>query len=114
MSSYPTLAVGCVCAGKLEDNPIHAVRRERLAKRTAKLRSGFTPDWHWSPANNPTFTHRGWRTTCFPSQDGRGWKYVVSYKDDKPHFGRIAFQAQTDAMRAAVNAFIEQQSNWDN
>lgn len=104
-----TLNCGSVCAGRMEENPAAAQRREADATRTARARD-FQPEWRWAEqTGNPWFRHRGWRCTVFAdAKKGSGWKYVVSRSDAPTHFGKKNYADQREAMEACGVALVEQ------
>jgi hypothetical protein len=75
------LAVGCVCAGNMEQDVAAANDREAsMQKRSAKRMRWLTRKWRISARGNPWIRADGYRVTVYPRETA--WAATVSSEDN--------------------------------
>lgn len=100
---YPAiLAVGCICAGHMEENRAAARTREAAMKsRDGKRKRWLLRKWRVSQKGNPWLRSDGFVITIF-NRSG-GWAVVMNQVDQEPIFSRKTFTTQEEAKMAAFD-----------
>lgn len=106
--SYPkVLGVGCVCAGKMEQDPEAARNREKVLKNTARRRSRWLKrTWRTSQNGNLYLNTDGFNIVCY--QQGNRWGGRIQDRNDETMKWYVPCQHQTldKAKFAAFDAMI--------
>jgi hypothetical protein len=102
-TAYPSLlAVGCVCAGNMEQDLDAARHRDSLmVSRAAKRRRWLTRRWRVSAKGNDWLQADGYRVVVYPK--GSRWGVTVASAGDD--FLRHDFRSYPTADRAKLAAF---------
>lgn len=109
--NYPVaLAVGCVCAGHMEEDSEGARRRESAVRNTASRKSRWlSRKWKVSAKGNPYLrTRDGFHVVVFPANPTRtqwGGK-VEDTTNGRKIFARQTFPSQDAAKLAAFDTIV--------
>jgi len=97
-----TLDCGCVCAEKMENDPVRPRQREQRMKSKAGRRSRWlTRRWRVSAKGNDYVVVQGRRITIFPSRFHPGkWSYSIDGQ-----FSKRPFATDEEAKLAAFEEF---------
>lgn len=100
---YPkTLGVGCVCAGKMEENPERARKRERDYKnRHARYENFKKRKWKTSAKGNSYLKIRNHVIVLFSAR-GDGWSFSIDSE-----FSKVSYSTKDDAINAAFLALCK-------
>lgn len=101
---YPDeLAVGCVCAGHMEEDLAGARKREATMRNRASKRARWlTRAWRRSAKGNPTLKADGFRITVYPRGGGFG-ATVAAVDDSAVHHARRNYSTSNRAKLAAFD-----------
>ena len=107
-SNYPdTLACGCDCAGRMENDYANAEKRDSEMRNSASRRQRFPnlKSWHLSAKGNWTLAKDGARSTIF--QKPAGWKFVIHEPPSEvPKYSRKTYNSKREAQLAVFDALI--------
>jgi hypothetical protein len=97
------LAVGCVCAGHMEDDVSAARGREAsMRSRASKRTRWLTRSWRTSGNGNPTIKADGFRVTVYPR--GQGFAATIAEQDgDGVFHARRNYPTVNEAKLAAFD-----------
>ena len=112
--THPTfeteLAVGCVCAGNLEQDYEGARRREATFKNSqARKKNWLTRKWRASPNGNSYINVDGYNVVVFPDRrpHPRSWSFrVTNRKTGNPGQARKPYPSEDAAKLRAFDALI--------
>jgi hypothetical protein len=103
-----TLACGCVCAGRME-NDYPAKARESLHKRRERWRSAR---WNISYSGNPYLNANGSNVVVFPSKKS-GWAFRVEHRETGDAIFSRKLLATEDAAKArSFDAILWMKERW--
>ncbi|MEJ1992154.1 MAG: hypothetical protein P8X50_10730 [Maritimibacter sp.] len=99
-----SLACGCDCAGRMEDDYVKAQQRDSAMRSAASKRKRFPKlkSWKLSQNGNPTLRMDGYRVTIFPKK--QGYKFVVKPPSAPDIWGKRIYETVPDAQKAAFDA----------
>ena len=100
---YPNvLAVGCICAGHMEENLLRARNRDSsMRNRTNKRKRFLSKNWKISQKGNEYIKTEGYIVTIFPE---RG-KWKASIKAELGSFSQFSRRIYSDKDMAKLAAF---------
>lgn len=104
------LAVGCVCAGHMEQDYEGAREREKeFISRMQRRAKWLTRRWRESGKHNEFLNAYGFNVVVFPKS--AGWAYRFQKRDDyetpPPHFSPRLYPTRDEAKLAAFDALEE-------
>ncbi len=109
------LAVGCVCASKMENEPGAAKQRETNYRNLAKRRQNF-PNRKWRTSKyggNPVIDIDGYNYNVEIFQQGKGYGWRVKHRYTRgPTFATQPHTTMSGAMRAAFDTMINMKSSF--
>ena len=104
--NYGTLKVGCICAGRMEQDIERARQREAQFTGTIKRRSKWLGRrWQTSASGNEYINTDGFNIVVFPR--GGSWSGRIEYRDTgKTIFSQKRYQTSQQAKLAAFDAIV--------
>jgi hypothetical protein len=110
---YPhVVAVGCICAEKMEENYEAPRRRERdLINAAEKRKRWLSRKWRRSAHGNPFLNTGGFNITVFPRKDGSWGGRIEDRASGRSILSRRAYATPDEAKLAAFDAMIFLRSN---
>lgn len=108
---YPeTLAVGCVCAERMEEDYVNPRKRERRLQNIAKRRANWPKrNWQISQKGNSYLNTDGFNLTVFETHDEEGsfWALTVTNRSTAASKrGKGRYTSKQAAKSAAFDALI--------
>ena len=99
---YESLDVGCICAGKMENDYEGARRREaKFRNRAARKAKWLGRKWRWSAKGNHYINADGHNLVVFPNKFRPGWwKFTIDGK-----FSAASYKDADAAKLALFDAF---------
>jgi hypothetical protein len=110
-----TLAVGCVCAEKLEDDYEAPRRRERNLRNAAQRRTRWLDrKWLTSRKGNPYINVSGMNITVFCRADGSWGGKIENRQTSASVTSRRRYETEDQAKLAAFDAmiFLQNEKGW--
>ncbi len=85
---YPrTLTVGCICAGKMEENDLEALKREKELKNYVARRKNFlNREWKLTSKGFPKYTYKGVQFIIFPLTKDKEYILYINGKKQEQNF----------------------------
>lgn len=107
---YPeTLAVGCICAGKMEASYENAKQRERnWRNRAGRKQRWLSREWKVSQSGNPYLNVDGYNIVIFPYKKGRAvgkFGFRIEDPQEEAHFSKGVFDNAREAQLASFDDF---------
>jgi hypothetical protein len=106
--AYPeALDVGCVCAGKMEEDYARARLRERtFKKRVARRARWLRREWRVSASGNEYINADGFNIVVFPR--GRGWSARITHREtDDQQFLQERCETAEQAKLSALDVMLD-------
>jgi hypothetical protein len=110
-----TLAVGCVCAEKMEDDYDAPRRRERNLRNAAQRRSRWlSRKWKTSRKGNPYINTGGFNITIFRGSDGGFGGRIADRQSGEAITSSRRYSTEDQAKLAAFDGmiFLKKEKGW--
>ena len=113
---YPDeLEVGCVCAGRMEENYERPRQRERNLKNAARRRQSWLQrKWKMSRLGNAYLNTDGLNITIFEKDTGSWGGRILEREADREITSRYEYLTEDQAKLAAFDAmiFLKNERGW--
>ena len=101
------LAVGCVCAGHMEQHPVRAREREKSFKAyQARRQRWLSRDWRVSYAGNDYLRTDGFHIVVFCLESGIWAARVRHRKSGYERISELPYESEDEAKLAAFDAML--------